>query len=243
MNAGAGQLAGLFSIVSMLFMVQDFTARAAGQPSEGSNEFWPEFDFFIQLNQQSRIFAMYTATKSADLGAYANGQAGLYYDYWMARPLRKPLIGYFDPSRSKALMLRVGYLLNRPKGNSGNATEHTATVEINSRAQLPANLLLSMRNRVDLGWAAGDPNHRYRNQLKLAWTFNAGRFQFAPYAHAEVFYEFKDGHWTRFRYAAGAEWYITKRYVLEGYYLRQNTWRQVPRFVNGLGAVFQIHLR
>jgi hypothetical protein len=216
MKAGAGHLAGLFSIISMLFTVQAFTVAAAAQTSEGSNEFWPEFDFFIQLNQQSRIFAMYTATKSADLGAYANGQAGLYYDYWMARPLRKPLIGYFDPSRSKALMLRVGYLLNRPKGDSGNATEHTATVEINSRAQLPANLLLSMRNRMDLGWAAGDPNHRYRNQLKLAWTFDAGRFQFAPYAHAEVFYEFKEGHWTRFRYAAGAEWYITKRYVLEG---------------------------
>src|SRR6185369_4814158 len=92
----------LFSMVSMLFMVQAFTAAAAAQPSDGSNEFWPEFDFFIKLNQQSRIFAMYTATKSANLGAYANGQAGLYFDYWMARPLRKPVIGYFDPSRSKA---------------------------------------------------------------------------------------------------------------------------------------------
>src|SRR5581483_1783380 len=126
MNACAGRLEGLFSIVSMLFTVQAFTVAAVAQPPEWSNEFWPEFDFFINLNQQSRFFAMYTATKSADLGAYANGQAGLYYDYWMARPLRKPLIGYFDPSRSKALMLRVGYLLNRPKGNSGNATEHTA---------------------------------------------------------------------------------------------------------------------
>jgi hypothetical protein len=219
------------------------SVAAAAQPSAGTIEFWPEFDLFIQLNQESRIFAMYTATKSANLGEYANGQVGLYYDYWMVRPLRKPLISYFDPSRSKVLMLRVGYLLNRPKNNSGNATEHTATVEVNSRAQLPANLLLSMRNRLDLGWVAGDPNHRYRNRLKLDWTFNAGRFQFTPYAHAEVFYDFKEGRWTRFRYAAGAEWYITKRFALEGYYLRQNTWREVPQFVNGLGVVFQVHLR
>jgi hypothetical protein len=219
------------------------SVAAAAQPSAGTIEFWPEFDLFIQLNQESRIFAMYTATKSANLGEYANGQVGLYYDYWMVRPLRKPLISYFDPSRSKVLMLRVGYLLNRPKNNSGNGTEHTATVEVNSRAQLPANLLLSMRNRLDLGWVAGDPNHRYRNRLKLDWTFNAGRFQFTPYAHAEVFYDFKEGRWTRFRYAAGAEWYITKRFALEGYYLRQNTWREVPQFVNGLGVVFQVHLR
>jgi hypothetical protein len=233
----------LFSIVSMLFMVQAFTVAASAEPSDSSNEFWPEFDLFINLNQQSRIFAMYTATKSADLGAYADGQVGLYFDYWMARPLRRPLIEHFDPSRSKLLMFRFGYLLNRPKNNSGNATEHTATAEVTSRAHLPAGFLLSERNRVDLGWVVGDPNHRYRNRLKLEWTFHAGRFQLTPYAHAEVFYEWNAHKWTRFRYAAGAEWYITKRIALEGYYLRENTWGTVPQFVNGFGSVLQFHLR
>ena len=66
----------LFSILSVLFVAPAFTVAAAAQSSGGNNEFWPEFDFFIQLNQDSRIFAMYTATKSQDLGAYANGQAG-----------------------------------------------------------------------------------------------------------------------------------------------------------------------
>jgi uncharacterized protein DUF2490 len=233
----------LFSIVSVLFMAHAFTVAAATQPSDSTNQFWPEFDLFIDLNQESRIFVMYTATKSADLGAYADGQAGLYFDYWMVRPLGKPLIGDFDQSRSKLLMVRFGYLLNRPKNNSGNATEQTATVEVTSNANLPAGLLLSDRNRVDLGWVEGDPNHRYRNRFKLERTFHSGRFQLTPYTHAEVFYEWNAHKWTRFRYAAGAEWYITKRIALEGYYLRENTWGAVPQFVNGFGSVLQFHLR
>jgi Protein of unknown function (DUF2490) len=232
-----------FSVVSMLLIAGFLPMAATAQTADNTNQAWPEFDLFIKLNQQSRIFAMYTATKSADLGAYADGQAGLYFDYWMARPLRKPVIRYFDPSRSRLLMVRIGYLLNRPKNNSGNATQHTATVEVTSRAHLPAGLLLSERNRVDLGWVAGDPNHRYRNRLKFEWTFGAGRFQFTPYAHAEVFYDWNVHKWTRFRYAAGAEWNITKRIVLEGYYLRENTWGAVPQFVNGFGSVLQFHLR
>jgi hypothetical protein len=233
----------LSSIVGTLLMVQAFTVVAVAQASDGRNEFWPEFDLFINLNQQSRIFVMYTATKSADLPAYADGQAGVYFDYWMTRPLRKAHVAYFDPSRSKLLMVRFGYLLNRPKNNSGNAMQHTATFEVTSQAQLPAGLLLSERNRVDLGWTQGDPNHRYRNRLKLGRTFDAGSFQFTPYAHAEVFYGFNEGKWTRFRYAAGAEWSITKRIALEGYYLRENTWDAVPQFVNGFGLVLQFHLR
>jgi hypothetical protein len=233
----------LFSIVSVLFMAQAFTVTAATQPSDSANEFWPEFDLFITLNQKSRIFAMYTATKSADLGAYADGQVGLCFDYWMVRPLGNPLIGDFDQSPSKLFMVRFGYLLNRPKNNSGNATEHTATIEITSNANLPGGLLLSDRNRVDLGWVEGDPNHRYRNRLKLERALHFGRFQITPYSHAEVFYEWNAHKWTRFRYAAGAESYITKLIVLEGYYLRENTLAQVPRFVNGFGTVWQFHLR
>ena len=229
--------------ISTILMAAVSAMPSAAQTKDSTNQFWPELDFFINLNQQSRIFAMYTATKSADLAAYADGQVGVYFDYWMARPLRNPVIGHFDPARSKALMLRVGYLINRPRNNSGSATEHIATGEVTSRAQLPASLLLSMRNRVDLRWVAGDPNPRYRNRLKLEWTFDAGKFQFTPYAHAELFYDFKVGKWTRFRYAGGAEWYISKRFGVEGYYLRENSWDAVPQFVNGFGIVLQFHLR
>ena len=67
--------------------------------------------------------------------------------------------------------------------------------------------------------------------------------QLTPYAHAELLYDLNQREWTRLRYSAGAAWNITKRIVLEGYYLRQNTWASVPQFVNATGLAMQFYLR
>jgi hypothetical protein len=77
------------SVISTFLMAAVSAMPAAAQTKNSTNQFWPELDFFINLNQQSRIFAMYTATKSAALAAYADSQVGVYFDCWMARPLRK----------------------------------------------------------------------------------------------------------------------------------------------------------
>lgn len=215
---------------------------AVAQQADSTNEFWPEFDFYIKLNEKARIFALYTATKQENLGTYADGQTGIHIDFYALRAFHRNIISYIDTSRSQALMVRVGYLVSRPKNNSGTATEHMATGEATGRAHLPGGWLLSDRNRVDFRWVSGDPRHRYRNRLKLENTFDVGRFQLTPYVHAEVFYELKPRDWSRLRYAAGAEFNITKRIVLEGYFLRQNTWASVPQFVNAAGMAVQFYL-
>jgi hypothetical protein len=216
---------------------------AGAQVADSTNEFWPEFDFFINLNEKSRLFLLYTATKQENLGTYADGQTGIHFDFYGVRALRKNLIGYIDNSRSKVLMVRVGYLVSRPKNSSGTTTENMATVEATGRAHLPAGWLLSDRNRVDFRWVSGDPKHRYRNRVKVEKTFDVGRFKLTPYAHAEVFNDFNTTDWSRLRYAAGAEFNVTKRIVLEGYFLRQNTWASVPQFVDAAGMAVQIYLK
>ena len=215
---------------------------ARAQDSDSTSEFWPEFDIFIKLNEKSRIFVLYTGTKQENLGAFADGQTGVHFDFYTI-PAFRPVIASIDQSRSKFLMVRVGYLISRPKNNSGTLTEHMATAEATARAQLRGGLLLSDRNRFDFRWVESDPRHRYRNRLKLERTFGIGRFQFTPYAHAEIFYDLKPRDWSRLRYAAGAEFSITKRIVLESYFLRQNTWATVPQFVNAWGTAVQFYLR
>jgi hypothetical protein len=227
----------------VLLIYEAFTMVAAAQTADSTNEFWPEFDFYIKLNEKMRIYALYTATKPENLGNAAEGQSGVHIDFYAVPALRKHIVQYADQSRSKMLMVRAGYLVSRPKNNSGTATENMATGEATARAHLSAEFLLSSRNRVDLRWVNGDPKHRYRNRLKIERTYDIGRFQLTPYAHAEVFYDFKARDWTRFRYSAGAEWNITKRIVLEGYYLRQNTWASVPQFVNATGLAVQFYFR
>jgi hypothetical protein len=216
---------------------------APAQSPDSTNEFWPEIDTFIKLNDKSRIFLMYSATRPESLGAYADGQTGIHIDLYGLRPLRKRLIDLADESRSKSLLFRAGYLFSRPRNNSGSAMEHIATSEATGRAHLRGGLLLSDRNRLDLRWVEGNPRHRYRNRLKLERTFKIGTFEVTPYAHGEVFYEFRTREWSRLRYAAGAEWAITRRVTLEGYYLRQNAWASVPQFVNATGLALQFYLR
>jgi hypothetical protein len=225
-----------------LLMLLCLALPARAQEPDSTNEFWPEFDIFIKLNERSRIFVLYAGTKQENLGAFADGQTGVHFDFYAVSAFR-PVITSIDQSRSKFLMVRVGYLVSRPKNNSGTSTEHMATTEGTTRAQLPGGLLLSDRNRFDFRWVESDARHRYRNRLKLERTFAIGRFQFTPYGHAELFYDLKPRDWSRLRYAAGAEFSITKRIVLEGYYLRQNTWASVPQFVNAAGTAVQFYFR
>jgi len=230
---------------ALLFLLA-FALTVAAQTADFSDvnhEFWPEFDVYVNLNEHSRIYALYTATKQENLNTYSDGQTGIHIDFYGLRPFRQQLIGYLDRSRSSSLMVRVGYLYSHPRNNSGSSTEHMATAEATGRAHRAGGLLLSDRNRLDLRWVDGDPKHRYRNRLKLERAFDIGRFQLTPYAHAEIFYELKQREWTRFRYSAGAEWNITKRMILEGYFLRQNTWASVPQFVDAFGMAVQFYIR
>jgi hypothetical protein len=230
-------------LVAGLFFLLASAAVAEGQEPDSTSQFWPEVDLYINLNDKSRLFFVYSGTKQEDLGTYADGQTGVYFDFWALPALRKNLSRRPDASLSKLLLLRAGYLISRPKNDSGAATEQMLTCEATGRAPLPASLLLSDRNRFDFRWVNGDYTWRYRNRLKLERTFSAGRYQLTPYAHAEVFYSGEEGDFTRLRYAAGMEWTITRHIVLEGYYLRQNDWRSVPQFVNATGLAVQFYFR
>jgi hypothetical protein len=225
----------------LLLLVPGFAAVA--QPLNSLNEFWPEFDAYIKLNEKSRIFLMYTATKMENLRTYTDGQTGAYIDFYAVPALRPHLIKYVDASHSKMLFLRAGYSLSRPKGDAVSPIENMVSVEATGRAHLPAGFLLSDRSRIDFRWVAGNFSDRYRNRIKLERAFNAGRFQLTPFTHAEFYYDFRQRDWTRWRWAAGADWAITRHIVLEGYFLRQDTWRSIPKLVNATGLTIQFFIR
>ena len=101
---------------ALLFLL-GFALTAAAQTADFSDvthEFWPEFDVYVNISEHSRIYALYTATKQENLNTYSDGQTGIHIDFYGLRGLRKPLIGYLDRSRSRSLMVRVGYLTRTP---------------------------------------------------------------------------------------------------------------------------------
>lgn len=122
------------------------------------------------------------------MGACADGQNSAKIDICGISALREhALIHLVDPVRPKAVELRVGYVVSRPRNNSGSRVEHMPTVESTGRAHFKNCLLLSDRDRVDFGWIDGNPKHRYRHRLKLERTFATWKFQRTAYAHAELF--------------------------------------------------------
>ena len=218
-----------------------FTVRVQAQDTR--NEFWPELDVFLKLNEKSRLFFLYSATKLDDRATYADGSFGAHLDFYTL-PLfgRRLLQQHKDVARSKSFMLRVGYLFSRtPSGSTDPFTEHTPTVETHWRFHLPGTLLLTDRNRVDFRLVDGDYQPRYRNRLKLERTFKAGRVDLTPYSHAEAFYDWRFDKFHRFRYAAGAEVSLGRYFIFESYYLRQNDTVSAPKYVNAVGAALQFY--
>ncbi len=204
-------------------------------------EFWPETDIFVQLNAKSRLYFVYSATKTDDRQTYADGGLNINYDWYGAHTIMPKLV-FRDPARTQLVMFRAGYQYTvTPEGSNPRSTEHTPTVEAHARAPLPWKILASDRNRFDLRLVDGRFLPRYRNRVKVERTFKIGRFELNPYAHVEVFYDWRWNTFNRYRYAGGMEWSITKWLVLEGYNLTQRDTKSSPEWVNAEGVALQIY--
>jgi hypothetical protein len=213
------------------------------QEADTPSEFWPETDVFWKLNNKTRMFFMYAATKQDNRATYADGSFGVHFDYFGLRTLR-PLLIHPDKSRNQLAMFRAGYLVTRIPGSDGkNSTEHMPTFEAHARAPLPWGLLVTDRNRFDLRFVNGVFTPRYRNRLKIERSLKKGWFELTPYGHAEAFYDWRWDKFHRFRFAAGAEWTLTSMIVVEAFYLRQRDTMSSPPHVNAIGAALQLYFK
>jgi hypothetical protein len=214
------------------------------ETSSTRNEFWPEFDAFVNLNDTSRLSFLYSAIRENDLNTYAEGEVGVHFDYY-ARPIfRAKVLDHPDAARDKLLMFRIGYLYSRSPGTGGSSSaEHIPTIAMTVRATLPWGINLSERNRGDLKFAKGLFTPTYRNRLQLEKSLRTGRIGLIPYASAEAFYDTRYDKFNQFRYTAGMEWILARFLVIKSYFSRQRTTTSSPEFVNGLGITVQFYLR
>ena len=211
-----------------------------------SNEIWPELDTFVNLNGHSRLFLLSSGTRTKEQG-YSDGALGVHLDLFTS-PLFKVRLERTarraDVARNKFLQFRIGYLYSRSSKNSSNQfSEHTPTLEVSPRYYFPKHTLITNRVRADFRFLDGVFTPRFRDRLKLERTMQLGRTALTPYAHAEAFYDWRYDAWHRFRYTAGAEWELSRRVVLEGYYVRQRDNRSSTKYLNAVGVVLQLYFR
>lgn len=218
-----------------------FCDCAAGQVLD---QLWPEANVFVKLSENTRLFLLGAGTRER-VGGYSDGQLGAHVDFFIspvvfkARAERHP-----DIARSKFLQIRLGYLFGKtPQKSETPFVEHMPTAEVTPRYYGPKGLLLSNRNRVDFRFVDGVYTPRYRNRLKLERGFAVGKRSLTPYGHAEAFYDWRYNSFHRFRFAAGAELELTRWFVFESYYLRQQDSTANPQGLNVAGIALQFYIR
>ena len=143
--------------------------------------------------------------------------------------------------------MRAGYFAYKTEATSSkpSSVENYAEMEATPRFYLPAKILMSDRNRGDLGFINGAFQPRYRNRLKLERTSRLQKKEWSltPYAYVEVFYDWRYNAFTRQRYAAGNVVEFNKRLALDAYYLRQEDSRAKVKGMNVIGLTLEVFLR
>jgi uncharacterized protein DUF2490 len=194
---------------------------APSQALEVFDQLWPELNIFVNTSQQSRLFFLAAGTRVRPDG-YTDGQLGVHLDMYFGPLFKYRVERQPDAARTRLLTVRLGYLFGKTAPDSADPfVEHTPIIEVTPRFYLVKNILLTDRNRYDFRFVNGVYTPRYRNRVKLERTFQIGKRALTPYAYVEGFYDRRYDGFHRFRYTAGAEFQINQRFVLEGYYLRQ----------------------
>ena len=226
----------------VMILLTAATALCAGNFFE---QFWPEADIYVRTGRDTRLMFMGSGVRTAEDGR-ADGSFGVFVDYFVAPLLKEREHRHSAISPDKFLALRAGYFAYKTEATSSkpSSIENYAEMEATPRFYGPAKLLLSDRNRGDLGFINGAFQPRYRNRLKLERTRRLRKeWSLTPYAYAEVFYDWRYNGFTRQRYAAGNVVEFNKRVALDGYYLRQEDSRAKVKGMNVFGLTLEVFLR
>ena len=205
------------------------------------DQLWPELNVFVKTSEHSRLFFLSAGTRVRQ-GGYTDGQLGAHLDMYFGPVFKHRTERQPDAARGRLLSVRMGYLFGKtPKDSPDPFVEHTPIIEVTPRFYFAKKVLVTDRNRYDFRFLNGVYTPRYRNRVKIERTFEMGKRALTPYGHVEAFHDRRFDGFHRFRYTAGAEFEINKRFVLEGYYLRQQDSQADPVGLNVAGLVLQIY--
>lgn len=226
------------SLCLLCFFAVFVMGAGIGKAQETRREFWPEIDVYINIKPKVRLYLLGTVAKSVEDGEIRNAQGyeaqvGVHVDY--------------IPNHH--LILRTGYRYGSAIGeNDDGFREHRLITEQTLRKLLPADFLLSDRNREDFRFINGDFSFRYRNRVTIERELPLfkGR-NITPYVSGEIFYDTRFDVWNRNRMAVGIQHTLLRgplqkmllhkrQVVLDIYFMKQNDSRSQTSHVKALGA-------
>ena len=209
-----------------------------GKAQETRKEFWPEIDVYINVKPKVRLYLLGTISKSVEDGELFNAQS---YEAQIG--------AHIDYIPNKHLILRTGYRFGTAVGDTDDGfREHRIITEQTLRKMLPADFLLSDRNREDFRFLNGDFSFRYRNRVTIERELPFfKRRNVTPYVSGEIFYDTRFDVWNRNRFAVGVQHTLLggplqkmllhkRQVVLDIYFMKQNDSRSQTPHVKAVGA-------
>lgn len=201
-------------------------------------EFVPELNSFIKLSKQVRLYLLGDVTQGFS-PSFTDGELGAHLDFTL-KPILRRKLREGDWERSRFLWVRAGYLFSRDLDDRDDgSTTHTILLETTTRLELPAQIWMVNRARVDFRDIDGETSQRYRMRVGMEREFTVGGVVMVPYVQAEIFYDTRFDSWNRQLYQAGVEIELNKHWRLEPYLARQNDSRSASGNLNRIGLVLK----
>jgi Protein of unknown function (DUF2490) len=204
------------------------------------DELVPELNVFINLSKQIRLFLLGDVTQGFSPN-FTDGELGAHLDFTLKPILRREL-RQGDWERSRYLWVRAGYVVSGDLDDRDEgSTTHMILLEATTRLELPGQIWLVNRARVDFRDIDGETSQRYRLRLGIEREFTVCGVVMVPYAQAEIFHDTRFDVWNRQLYQVGVEIELTKHWRIEPYVARQNDSRSASGNVNRLGLVLKTY--
>lgn len=202
-----------------------------------SSEFWPELSAFVAMTPQTRVYldASYSRDKESSNRSL---DASAFLDVSIAPVLRKELRTE-DWQRSRFLWTRVGYTraFKSSDGGPTSVAEDRLSTALYAKGELPGEVWIEGRARVDLRWIGGDFSSRERFRLEANREFTVLDHSVAPYMQAEALYDTRYHAWARMLYQPGVEITLDPHFRIELYVARQVDRLPTNQSLNALGVV------
>jgi hypothetical protein len=203
-------LSGFFIFNVTILLAQDSTQK----------QIWPEVDVYYRFNERFRLYGLVSGTKSNS--EYTDGTIGINLDYfaipWLRGKLDRELN---DTTHGYYWWFRAGYSYSNSAPGDAKKVVNIIETETNNNFFLPANILLTSRNRLDWRFVNGVFQPIYRPRLKFLRDFKTEYLTFDLYLWSEYFFYLNDNTQDRLRITFGTDIKILNTLDLELYYLHQ----------------------
>ena len=207
--------------------------------AETQDEFWPELNAYIKLEERVRLYLLATSTSAMDSPQLRGGQdpeVGAYLDFTLT-PIFRPALMDADWERDRYVWVRAGY----SRIGEGSSAENRGILELTTRYPQAASIWIVGRLRYEARDIGGQHSDRYRIRLgverEVSWFWRIA----VPYVTAEAYYDTRYDDWNRQQYRVGAEIALDDRWRIEPYLARQNDTRSQPEHVNALGLALKYY--